>query len=96
MMAMEIIKEVRKNLSILYNDDTISRDAYNQLMNSLVDLEDEYHKSLPKPDELQPQVEDGCRIIDHAQEDPEWGNENAEGMCIGDCGECIHSYEVVE
>lgn len=39
----------------------------------------------------------GCRITDHAKEDPEWGMNNADLLCPGEChtmyGPCPHWYD---
>lgn len=36
----------------------------------------------------------GCEVGDHAKEDPDWGNENAEKLCgkYGECGTCPFYY----
>ena len=35
----------------------------------------------------------GCKVMDHAREDPDWGDENAASLCSGNCMDCSNYYE---
>lgn len=40
----------------------------------------------------------GCGVTDHAKKEPEWGIENADKLCVGECHDdfgrpCPHYYE---
>jgi hypothetical protein len=35
-----------------------------------------------------------CRVLEHAKKDYQWGIENSERLCCGNCEKCPHYDEV--